>query len=154
MSHDCSNVAILMFTRLRAAAGRTIAGLFLGISATALAACGSSTTTVPTHNLAQTDPQPAGAIEGTLTDRGGCVVIVGESPVLVVWPRNYVRLGSQIMDNGKPVAQVGEQVRLGGGSVSYEQLQRPPASAVIPEACRTGSYWLATGVIPADPDAS
>jgi len=116
------------------------------------AACGSSTSSLPTHALGPTDSAPAGVITGTLTERAGCVFVTGEeSPLLVVWPRSYVRLGQQIMDDGKPVAQIGELVRLGGGSISYELLQRPPLSADIPASCRTGIYWMTTGILPSLP---
>jgi imidazolonepropionase-like amidohydrolase len=96
---------------------------------------------------------PEALVEGTLTLSDGCLRIVQGDAVdyLIIWPP-HVRLevsgGSvRVLDEERrTTAQVGGEVRLGGGEVQIsapilKELRHP-----LPDEC-PGPYWLASGIL-------
>jgi hypothetical protein len=109
---------------------------------------------------------PAALAGGTLTDRNGCIVLqyeVGES--LLIWPygttlqRDATGTLRVLRSDGSLIAEVGEYVRIGGGSVVEpgedihfaEQL----IGESIPPRCRVDDYFMTSGeTLPTQPSAS
>jgi hypothetical protein len=69
---------------------------------------------------------------------------------LVVWPRGYSRLGTEVLDEkGQLLARIGDLVTLGGGQIdqgTYEFL-RKQLIGDVPEACRNADYWVTRGTV-------
>jgi hypothetical protein len=84
------------------------------------------------------------SIEGTLTNVAGCIGIGREGPWLV-WPIDYGLAPNdpvQVWDGRqRPVATVGDQVRLGGGIYTMPDPDSMPGG--IPDDCRGEgeSFW-------------
>jgi hypothetical protein len=81
----------------------------------------------------------------------GCLVVeydTGDTEV-VVWPPDY-RLGSDgdtaaVQDWwGHTKWRVGERVSFGGGQYDYGAILGFVIGGQIPDACRLGSFWLAS----------
>lgn len=106
--------------------------------------------------ILSSEGSPSALLEGKLVLVNGCLranETPGETSYLVVWPSNVV-LDTKVnpirilnKKTGQLVAQVGNQVRLGGGEVQLgaqimKRLQYP-----LPGTC-PGPYWLASEVLP------
>jgi hypothetical protein len=97
------------------------------------------------------DAYPAALLEGTLRSVEGCLVVETDhgSTEVVVWPPDH-RLGSDsnvaaVQDWwGHTKWRVGERVSLGGGEYDFGSIQAFLTGGPIPDACRLGSYWLAS----------
>lgn len=109
----------------------------------------------PRHCTRPWQPVPAGAIEGLLVLREGCVWIEpahGREIYLALWPPGWVAAKAAAMLEirdaaGARMGAIGERIAAGGGERSDEHdiaqlIRRDP-----PPACRGHRAWLVTGLL-------
>ena len=95
------------------------------------------------------DTVPAALNEGTLVNRGGCLVLEGDANSVLLWPEQYgvVRDGEllAILDGSRTVATVGTHVVVSGGEFAEtsEALQLVDA---LPAGCQVPPYWMVTSI--------
>jgi hypothetical protein len=125
-----------------------------GVVAAALlsTSCGpSSVGGLPTHR--DLGGGPAALLTGTLILEGSCLYAVGSETTgrwLPVWPPNFGLAGDVVMDGTRPVARVGDVVKLGGGEYAghSSDFLRTLMDGDVPAECQHGAYWLVTEVVP------
>ncbi len=97
-------------------------------------------------------------LTGELSVSDGCVVVIsaeGRVVYLVLWPAASrpevgASLALEVRDvpGSTGVLTEGTTVTLGGGEVKDEGFVEDLIGAQLPEGCRTGSYWIASGAHP------
>jgi hypothetical protein len=92
---------------------------------------------------------PAALEEGTLQERGGCLVLEGVATWVLLWPRDYgvTRDGDHltILDGTRPLVAVGSHVVVSGGELS-ETADALQLVDRIPGACQNAPYWQVTSI--------
>lgn len=95
------------------------------------------------------DTVPAALNEGTLVNRGGCLVLEGDATWVLLWPEQYgaVRDGDllAILDGSRTLAMVGTRVVVSGGELAEtsEAIQLVDA---LPAGCQVPPYWQVTSI--------
>lgn len=94
---------------------------------------------------------PGGLLEGPLVVDGGCVALDsgrGGRFVLILPTSMTVRVSGGLVEISDPgtgvVAATGQRVRAGGGAYGPDEAAflEEQMGREIPQACRTGRYWL------------
>jgi hypothetical protein len=95
------------------------------------------------------DTVPAALNEGTLVNRGGCLVLEGEGTWVLLWPEEdgVVREGGllTILDGGRAVATVGAHVVVSRGELA-ETSEASQQVDALPAGCQVPPYWMVTGI--------
>jgi hypothetical protein len=95
------------------------------------------------------DTIPAALNEGTLVNRGGCLVLEGDATWVLLWPQQFgvVRNGDQltIVDGARPVATVGTGVVVSGGEHA-ETSEANQLVDALPAGCQAPPYWQVTSI--------
>ena len=92
---------------------------------------------------------PAALNEGTLVNRGGCLVLEADATWVLLWPEGYgvARDGELlvIVDGGRALATVGSHVIVSGG----ERAEASEANQLVdalPAKCQVSPYWQVTSI--------
>lgn len=92
---------------------------------------------------------PSALNEGTLEEREGCLVLVGDATWVLLWPSGYgvTRDGAEltIVDGTRPLASVGSHVVVSGGERS-ETADAVQLVDALPGDCRQPPYWQVTSI--------
>ncbi len=99
----------------------------------------------------QTDPNPgaqmAALLEGELVQINGCLRV---DKYLLVWPYGFsISTNGEVIqinnNTGKPIALVGDKVKLGGGEIPGEYIAN--FSGELPSSRCSGPYWIVGDVL-------
>lgn len=112
----------------------------------------TSTSTIffPVRNDPHPSSQMAALLEGELVQINGCLRV---NNYLLVWPYGFsVSTNGEVIqinnNTGKPIALVGDKVRVGGGEMPGDYIAN--FSVELPSSRCSGPYWIVGDVITSD----